>query len=178
MRTNYCGSITEQNIGEEVTLYGWINRVRDHGKMIFIDLRDREGLVQVFVDGDNAVLATLAKSLHNEYVLAITGKVRARPEGLVNKEMRTGGIEVLADQIEVINASEPLPFQINESQDAGEEMRLKYRYIDMRRPEVLQRFVMRSKLNHAIREFLTADGFLLNSFLQFSHLTIIISPIK
>jgi aspartyl-tRNA synthetase len=158
MRSHYCGQVTEKLLDQEVTLCGWVNRRRDHGGVIFIDLRDREGLVQVVFDPDRAEIFEIAERVRNEYVLRITGRVRLRPEGTVNPELTTGQIEILGLQLEVLNASETPPFQLD---DVGvhEDLRLQYRYIDLRRDEMQKRMRMRSQVTRYIRNHLEDEGF-------------------
>ncbi len=159
MRSHYCGAVTEEQLDQEVTLCGWVNRRRDHGGVIFIDLRDREGLVQVVFDPDRAESFKIAESVRNEYVLRMTGRVRLRPEGTVNLERATGKIEILGLQLEVLNASETPPFQLD---DVGvhDDLRLQYRYIDLRRDEMQQRMRLRSNVTRYVRNFLDDGGFL------------------
>ena len=158
MRTDYCGNIDTSYLGQEVTLYGWVNKRRDLGGVIFIDLRDREGLVQVVIDPDTADTFATASSLRNEYCIAISGIVRARPESQVNTELKTGAIEVLGKTLEIFNAAPALPLDWN--QENSEEQRLKYRYLDLRRPVMTERLVFRSKVTAAVRRFLEDAGFL------------------
>ncbi|EKE01282.1 MAG: hypothetical protein ACD_21C00173G0002 [uncultured bacterium] len=153
MRTHYCGQVEKKMINHEVKLCGWVNRIRNHGKVIFINLRDREGIVQVVVEEENQELFNLAAKIHNEYVLAVHGKVRVRPEGLVNYDMPTGEIEVVASDIEILAKSEALPFNIDNYQEVSEELRLKYRYLDLRRPEIGEKLIFRSKLIKKIRQY-------------------------
>lgn len=160
MRTHYCGQITKKIINHEVKLCGWVNRIRNHGKVIFINLRDREGIVQIVVEDDNQELFNNAAKIHNEYVLAVHGKVRARPEGLVNYEMPTGEIEVVASSIEILAKSEALPFNIDNYQEVSEELRLKYRYLDMRRSEIGDKLIFRSKVVKKIREYFDSLNFI------------------
>jgi len=134
MRSHYCGQVNESLIGEKVELCGWVQRRRDHGGVIFIDLRDREGLVQAVFNPDNKTAFPIAESVRNEYVLKITGNVRHRPEGTVNEDLPTGHVEVLVDQVEILNKADTPPFLIDEYQTVGEDIRLHYRYIDLRRP--------------------------------------------
>lgn len=159
-RTHYCGDVDAALHGHEVSLYGWVNRVRNHGKLIFIDLRDRAGIVQVVVNDSDAELFAIAAKLHNEYVIHIYGAVQARPAGLVNQEMRTGAIEVTATQVEVISKSEPLPFNIDVHQEVNEELKLRYRYLDLRRLEMAQNLMTRAKIARLIRANLDAQGFI------------------
>ncbi|TEW53279.1 aspartate--tRNA ligase [Psychromonas sp. RZ22] len=158
MRTMYCGEVTEENIGQEVELVGWINKQRDLGGVTFLDLRDREGIVQVFFDGDTPEATAVAASVRNEFCIKMKGQVRARPEGQVNKDMTTGGIEIRGLELEVLNRSEPSPLDSN--QKNSEEQRLRYRYLDLRRPEMAERMVFRSKVSSFVRRFLDDNGFL------------------
>ena len=159
MRSHFCGTVTEGLIGETVTLCGWVHRRRDHGGVIFIDLRDRSGLVQVVYDPDTAEAFTTAERVRPEYVLRAVGRVRERPPGTVNPEMPTGAVEVLGASLEVLNPARTPPFQLDED-DVGEETRLRYRYVDLRRPEMFDRIETRSRITRAIREYLDADGFI------------------
>ncbi len=158
MRSHYCGQVTETLLDQEVTLCGWVNRRRDHGGVIFIDLRDREGLVQVVFDPDRADVFATAERVRNEYVLKVKGRVRARPEGTVNLQLTTGKIEVLGLELEVLNAAETPPFQLDED-DVHEDIRLRYRYIDLRRDEMQQRMRMRSQVTRFMRNYLDDAGF-------------------
>ncbi|MFT6984349.1 MAG: aspartyl-tRNA synthetase [Psychromonas sp.] len=158
MRTMYCGEVTEAVIGQEVELVGWVNKQRDLGGVIFLDMRDRAGIVQVFFDSDTAETTALATTIRNEFCIKIKGLVRARPEGQVNKEMTTGGIEILGLELEILNRSEPLPLDSN--QKNSEEQRLRYRYLDLRRPEMAQRMQFRAKVSSFVRRFLDDHGFL------------------
>ena len=144
MRSLYCGQVNESLMGQDITLCGWVNRRRDHGGVIFVDLRDREGLVQVVFDPDRAEIFTLAERIRNEYVLRVKGRVRERPEGTINETLFSGQVEILALGLEVLNSAETPPFQLDEDH-VGEEHRLTYRYIDLRRPEMQQRLQMRAK---------------------------------
>jgi len=159
MRSHFCGHVTEALIDETVTVCGWVNRRRDHGGVIFVDLRDREGLLQVVIDPDTEEAFAVAEQVRNEYVLRITGRVRERPEGTVNPTLPSGRIEVLAGELEVLNTSETPPFQLDD-EDVGEETRLTYRYVDLRRPEMFQRLALRARLTRSIRRFLDGEGFL------------------
>lgn len=159
MRTQYCAEVTIQNLDQVVTLCGWVNRRRDHGGVIFVDLRDRTGLVQIVFDPDNAEIFTQAEHIRNEYVLQVTGKVRNRPEGTINPELSTGEIEVLATHLNVLNESETPPFQLDDD-DVNEESRLRYRYVDLRRPVMQQHLQMRVKVIQALRTYLDDNGFL------------------
>ncbi len=160
MRSHYCGGLNETHKGETVTLCGWVHRRRDHGGVIFLDLRDRDGITQVVVDPDTEACFALADSVRNEYVIQITGLVRARPEGTENKEMPTGMIEVLGKEMQVLNKAETPPFQLDEHQQVGEDIRLRYRYIDLRRPEMLSKLRFRSQVTNYIRNYLDGEGFL------------------
>ena len=158
MRTHYCGQVTEALLGQEVVLCGWVHRRRDHGGVIFIDLRDREGLVQVVFDPDTESAFAIAEQVRSEFVLQVEGLVRPRPEGTVNPDMPTGKIEVLGRSLAVLNQSETPPFQLDE-EDVNEETRLRYRYVDLRRPSMQQRLITRSHITRAMREFLDGNGF-------------------
>ncbi len=160
MRSHYCGELNEQHVGQEVVLCGWAHRRRDHGGVIFIDLRDREGIAQVVIDPDTVEAFATAESVRNEFVLKLTGIVRPRPEGTTNDVMGTGRIEVLGKHLEVLNAAKTPPFQLDEHAEVGEDIRLRYRYIDLRRPEMADRLRFRSKVSNSIRNFLDDNGFL------------------
>ncbi len=160
MRTHYCGNITSANIDEEVTLYGWVDRRRDHGGVIFLDLRDREGIVQVVFDPDTNEHFERADKVRSEYVLQVKGRVRARTEGTINPNMSTGEIEVLGKELEILNSAATPPFQLDEHIEVGEDVRLKYRYVDLRRPEMLEKLKLRSRVTSSIRNFLDENGFL------------------
>ncbi|AUM14556.1 aspartate--tRNA ligase [Ketobacter alkanivorans] len=160
MRSHYCGHLNESHIDQTVTLCGWVHRRRDHGGVIFLDLRDREGIAQVVVDPDTEEAFANADRVRSEFVIRLTGRVRNRPEGTTNPEMPTGMIEVLGKELEVLNASETPPFQLDEHTNVGEDVRLKYRYMDLRRPEIQNRLAFRSKVTTAIRNYLDAEGFL------------------
>ncbi|MDH5261484.1 MAG: aspartate--tRNA ligase [Gammaproteobacteria bacterium] len=157
MRSHYCGEINESLLGKEIEVCGWVHRRRDHGGVIFIDLRDREGLLQVVFDPDRAGIFELAERIRSEFVLRVKGLVRARPEGTVNPNMRTGKIEVLAQDLEVLNKSETPPFHHDEQ--ANEDIRLKYRYLDLRREKMLGNLMLRHKVTMAMRDFLDNNGF-------------------
>ncbi|NPU91461.1 MAG: aspartate--tRNA ligase [Gammaproteobacteria bacterium] len=159
MRSHYCGHLNESHIDQTVTLCGWVHRRRDHGGVIFLDLRDREGVAQVVIDPDTVEAFALAEKVRSEFVLKVTGRVRSRPAGTQNTEMPTGMIEVLGKQLEILNTSETPPFQLDEHSFVGEDVRLKYRYLDLRRPEMLQRLQFRSKVTTAIRNYLDEQGF-------------------
>ena len=158
MRSLYCGEVNESHIGQEVTLCGWVNRRRDLGAVIFLDLRDREGLVQVVYDPDLPEVLSVANTLRNEFCVQLKGKVRARPDGQVNKDMKTGAIEILGLELTILNKSAPLPLDSN--QNNSEEQRLKYRYLDLRRSEMTERLRFRAKVTSKIRSSLESLGFL------------------
>ena len=160
MRSLYCGEVNESHIGQEVTLCGWVNRRRDLGAVIFLDLRDREGLVQVVYDPDLPEVLSTANTLRNEFCVQLSGKVRARPEGQINKDMATGGIEILGLSLTILNKSAPLPLTLDDHQKNSEEQRLKYRYLDLRRPQMSERLRFRAKVTSAVRTSLEALGFL------------------
>jgi aspartyl-tRNA synthetase len=158
MRSHYCGQVDESLIGEEISVCGWVHRRRDHGGVIFIDLRDREGLLQVVFDPDRAEIFAEAERIRGEYVLAVKGVVRQRPEGTINPNMRTGQVEVLAHELTVLNRSETPPFHHDEN--ANEELRLTYRYLDLRREDMLNNLRLRHKVTKAMREFLDDNEFI------------------
>ena len=159
-RTTYCGLVTTANLDQEVTLYGWVDRRRDHGGVIFLDLRDREGIVQVVFDPDAGDFFEQADRVRSEYVLQVTGKVRARSEATVNANMATGEIEVYGTQLEILNSATTPPFQMDEHITVGEDVRLKYRYMDLRRTEMQNSLRFRSKITNSIRNYLDELGFL------------------
>ena len=159
MRSQYCGLVDETLLGEEVTLCGWVNKRRDHGGVIFVDLRDREGLAQVVFDPDIPDMFATAEQIRNEYVLQVTGIVRHRPEGTINENLPSGKVEVLAKSLTVLNASETPPFQLDDD-DVHDENRLRFRYIDLRRPFMQQKLQMRAKVTAAMRRILDEAGFL------------------
>ncbi|MDD1508862.1 aspartate--tRNA ligase [Pseudomonas sp. CNPSo 3701] len=160
MRSHYCGQLNESLDGQEITLCGWVHRRRDHGGVIFLDIRDREGLAQVVFDPDRADTFAKADRVRSEYVVKITGKVRLRPEGARNANMASGAIEVLGYELEVLNEAETPPFPLNEYTDVGEETRLRYRFIDLRRPEMAEKLKLRSRITSSIRRYLDDNGFL------------------
>ncbi len=159
MRTVYCGNVTKDNLDQEVTLCGWVNRRRDHGGVIFVDLRDRSGIVQVVFDPDRPEIFQQAEHIRNEFVLQVRGKVRLRPEGTVNPDLPTGAVEVLANELTVLNKSETPPFQIDD-EDVNEESRLRFRYIDLRRPIMQERLRKRVEVVQAFRSYLDRNGFM------------------
>jgi len=158
MRTHYCGQVDESLTGEVVEVAGWVHRRRDHGGVIFIDLRDREGLLQVVFDPDRPEIFADAERVRSEYVLAVRGKVRPRPEGTVNPNMRTGQVEVLAEELTVLNTAKTPPFHHDEY--ANEELRLRYRYLDLRREDMLANLTLRHATTRSLRRFLDDEGFI------------------
>ena len=158
MRSHYCGQVNEQLLGQPVTVAGWVHRRRDHGGVIFVDVRDREGLLQVVFDPDLAAVFREAERLRNEFVIRVSGSVRERPTGTVNPSLASGRVELLARELEVLNRSEPLPFQLDET--VGEEVRLRYRYLDLRRDVMQQRLRLRHNLTRAMRAYLDGHGFI------------------
>lgn len=159
MRTYYCGQVNNNLIGKTVVLCGWAQRARDHGGVMFIDLRDREGMVQVVVSNDKEFFA-LAEKVRNEFLLKVEGMVVARPAALINKNFANGDVEVKATALEILNRSEPLPFNLDEYQEANEEVRLRYRYLDLRRPEMSSKIIFRAKILQIIRNYLNQQGFI------------------
>jgi aspartyl-tRNA synthetase len=160
-RTNYCGDLTAADIGRDVCLMGWVLRRRDHGGLIFIDLRDREGLAQIVFDPDLCAAAhKVAEGARNEYVLAIRGKVIPRPAGTVNPNMKTGEVEVQVVECKLLNRSKVLPFMLDEHSDVAENIRLKYRYLDLRRPQLQHNLILRHKVAQTTRQYLTENKFI------------------
>ena len=160
-RTNTCGELTKKNLQKEVTLAGWVHTRRDHGGLIFIDLRDRYGVTQVVFDpSHNKEVHAAAEHIGREWVLQITGHVRLRPEGMANKKIVTGEIEVIADHLDVLNQADTPPFEIDDRTVANEEARLKYRYLDLRRPSMQNLLLLRHKAAQAAREYLTTQDFM------------------
>jgi len=160
MRSHYCGAVNEEHIGQEVVLCGWVHRRRDHGGVIFLDMRDREGIAQVVFDPDTVEAFASAERVRSEYVLQIKGLVRARPEGTTNDDMATGKIEILGKELDILNAAETPPFPLDDYVDVGEDTRLKYRFMDLRRPEMLNKLMFRSRVTNYIRNFLDQKGFM------------------
>ncbi|HTX23782.1 MAG TPA: aspartate--tRNA ligase [Steroidobacteraceae bacterium] len=158
MRTHYCGHVNQTLAGRDISVAGWVHRRRDHGGVIFVDLRDREGLLQVVFDPDRPEVFGEAERLRNEFVIRVAGRVRERPAGTVNANLASGGVEVLASALEVLNRSEPLPFQLDEP--VSEEVRLKYRYLDLRRDVMSERLKLRHRITRAMRGYLDANGFI------------------
>ena len=159
MRTHFCGELNTSNLNEDVKLCGWVNRRRDHGGVIFLDVRDKKGIAQIVINPDTADTFKLAETIRNEYVLKVTGKVLARDPEMVNTKIPTGEVEVLAEKIEILNTSKPIPFQLD-SMETSEEVRLKYRYLDLRREEMQKRLRLRSKVTHFMRDFMDKNDFL------------------
>ena len=160
MRSHYCGDLRNAHDGETVTLCGWVHRRRDHGGVIFLDLRDRSGLVQVVFDPDTEEAFALADRVRGEYVLRVQGRVRMRDESVRNPALPTGDIEVLGKELEILSVSETPPFELDEYSAAGEEVRLRYRYLDLRRPGVLEAFRTRARLTAEVRRYLEDQGFM------------------
>jgi aspartyl-tRNA synthetase len=157
MRSHYCGQVDERLLGQELTVAGWVHRRRDHGGVIFVDLRDREGLLQIVFDPDAPAVFREAERLRNEFVVRVRGEVRARPEGTANANLASGRIELLARELELLNRSEPLPFQLDEA--VSEEVRLRYRYLDLRREVMSERLRLRHRLTRSMRAYLESHGF-------------------
>ena len=160
MRTHYCGEVKKTEVGQEVEVCGWVHRRRDHGGVIFLDVRDRSGIVQVVYDPDTEDSFATADRVRNEFVLKAKGLVRDRPDGTVNPEMATGEVEILGIQLEILNAALTPPFQLDEYSEAGEDVRLKYRYMDLRRPEMQEKLKVRAQITSAIRSVLEEENFL------------------
>jgi aspartyl-tRNA synthetase len=158
MRTHYCGNVDEKLISQEVTVAGWVHRRRDHGGVIFVDLRDREGLLQVVFDPDSKDVFSEAERLRGEFVVQVKGQVRSRPAGTVNANLKSGQVELLARELVVLNRSEPLPFQLDEH--VSEEVRLKYRYLDLRREVMVKRLRQRHHITRAMRSYLDGNGYI------------------
>ena len=160
-RSNNCSELTASDTGSEVTLMGWVQRRRDHGGLIFIDLRDREGLTQVVFNPESDPSShAKAHSLRSEYVIAVKGKVSGRPEGTVNPNLKTGEIEVIASSLKVLNESKTPPFPVEDDLETAETNRLRYRYLDLRRPIIQRNLILRHKVAQKVREFLNNSGFL------------------
>ncbi|MFN3454774.1 MAG: aspartate--tRNA ligase, partial [Pseudobdellovibrio sp.] len=157
-RTDYCGHLNSKNVGQKVVLMGWVNTRRDHGSLVFIDLRDREGLIQVVLDPNKADTAS-AKEFRGEYVVAIEGIVRSRPDGMKNAKIQTGEIEVEATRCEVLNQAVTPPFQVDD-QNVNEVLRLKHRYLDLRSPRLQHNLITRHKVARLVREFLSSHNFI------------------
>lgn len=160
MRSHYCGDLRKEHIGEEITLTGWVHRRRDHGGVIFLDVRDRQGLAQVVFDPEREESFAIANSVRSEYVIEIKGLVRHRPDGTVNSDMPTGEIEVMGLELIILNKAETPPFPLDDHQKVGEDVRLRNRFIDLRRPEMQEKLRFRSKVTSEIRRYLDENGFL------------------
>ena len=159
MRSHYCGDVAEDDVGARVELCGWAHRRRDHGGVVFLDLRDRSGIVQVVYDPDAPASFAVAEQVRSEYVLHVRGRVRPRPAGTVNPDMKTGAVEVLGDALAVLSKSATPPIQLDEYADVGEEARLRHRFLDLRRPQMQSRLRLRAQAASAVRRFLEAEGF-------------------
>ncbi len=159
MRTHYCGELTASHIDQSISVCGWVNRRRDHGGVIFVDLRDKQGMLQVVFDPDDAAMFSDAEKLRNEFVIRVEGKIRQRPEGTANPEMPTGEVELLASSLTILNQSETPPFQLDDD-DVHDDIRLKYRYVDLRKPEMQQRMQLRSKVTRYLRNWLDDHDFM------------------
>lgn len=161
-RDYFCGELTENNIGDEVRLLGWADSVRDHGGVIFINLRDKEGIIQIVIDPSKSPKETYekAKRVRSEYVLAVRGRVNRRPAGTENPKLKTGNIEVAVDELRILNTCDILPFSIEDKINVHEEVRLKYRYLDIRRPQMMKKLILRHEVYQAVREYLAGHGFL------------------
>ena len=160
MRSHYCGELNESHLDQTVLLYGWVHRRRDHGGVIFLDVRDREGVEQVVYDPDTVESFAIAEDVRNEFVIKIEGRVRLRPDGTVNPDMPTGKIEVLGKELEILNTANTPPIQLDEHVDIHEDLRLRYRYIDLRRPEMTEKLLFRAKVSNTVRNFLDSNGFI------------------
>src|SRR5580658_8332034 len=158
MRSHYCGQVTEQLVGTSVTLAGWVHRRRDHGGVIFADLRDREGLIQVVFHPEHPAIFATAEKLRSEFVVRVRGTVRERPTGTVNANLASGRVEIVAEELELLNRSDPLPFQLDE--EVSEEVRLRYRYLDLRREVMTRRLRLRHQITRSMRSYLDAHGFI------------------
>ncbi|MCY4657162.1 MAG: OB-fold nucleic acid binding domain-containing protein, partial [Gammaproteobacteria bacterium] len=160
MRSHYCGDLDECHIGTIVTLTGWVHRRRDHGGVIFLDVRDRQGLVQVVYHPDSPEPFAVADQVRSEYVVQLQGRVRPREDSAINPNLKTGRIELVGQKLEIINRSKAPPFPLNDYANPGEEVRLKYRFMDLRRPQMQERLQTRSKITSFIRRFLERESFI------------------
>jgi aspartyl-tRNA synthetase len=160
MRSHYCGHVNESLVDQEVEVCGWVHRRRDHGGVIFVDLRDREGVVQIVFDPAVPDNFAIAERVRSEFVLRVKGRVRPRPAGTENSNLPSGRVEIDCGQLEILNRSEALPFQVEDEAELGEEVRLRYRYLDLRRPQMQRRMIMRAQVTRALRRFLDERGFL------------------
>ena len=160
-RTHHCGELRKSDVGAQVQLAGWVSRRRDHGGLIFVDMRDRSGLVQIVFDGSTEGLDfSKAETLRNEFVIGVRGKVRARSEDTVNPKMATGEVEILVEELRVLNKAKTPPFYIQDGVDVDENVRLRYRYLDLRRPEMQQNIILRHRVTKIMRDYLDENGFL------------------
>jgi len=159
-RSLYCAEVTEKNIGQRLTLSGWMHARRDHGGVLFIDLRDRTGVVQVVFNPEQQALFAQAEHLRNEFVIQVIGSVRPRPEGTKNPHLATGAVEVVAESLEILNKARTPAFEISEHNEASEDVRLKFRYLDLRRPPLQRNMILRHKVTHVVRDLLNKEGFL------------------
>ncbi len=159
-RTHSCGALTENNVGENVILMGWVQRRRDHGGVIFIDLRDREGITQIVMNETAPEATKIGDAARSEYVLAVKGTVVPRPEGMANANIKTGGIDVIVSEIKILNSALTPPFMIDDNDETAEDIRLKYRYLDLRRPQLQRNLIMRHNITRTIREFMYANEFI------------------
>ena len=154
LKSHSCGELRAEHEGQEVTLAGWVHRRRDHGQLIFIDLRDRYGMTQVIFNPDvNAEAHAAAQNLRNEFVIQVTGKVEHRPEGTVNSKLNTGEIDILIDRLAILNVSDTPPFELDEAAGVSQDVRLKYRFLDLRRPELQRNLIARSRICKLMRDF-------------------------
>jgi aspartyl-tRNA synthetase len=159
-RSSYCGDVKEDSIGRNIVVCGWVHSRRDHGGVIFVDLRDREGIFQIVFQPENKEMFKIAEGLRSEYVISVKGLVRKRPEGTLNPNMSTGSIELVVSELEILNTCLGLPFEISDYTETSEELRLKYRYLDLRRPNFQKNFIMRHKISNEVRNFLNDESFL------------------
>lgn len=159
-RTHSCGALRDSNIGEEVILMGWVQHRRDHGGVIFVDLRDRDGITQIVLNESAPEAREKGDAVRSEYVIAVKGTVVARPEGMINENMPTGTIDVIVKEIRILNNAQTTPFMIEEYIDVAEDVRLKYRYLDLRRPQLQKNIIMRNNLTKSIREYMWSNGFI------------------
>ncbi|MDR2860505.1 MAG: aspartate--tRNA ligase [Elusimicrobiota bacterium] len=159
-RSNYCGKIREDSIGKEIAVCGWVHSRRDHGGVIFIDLRDREGILQIVFQPENKETFAIAEKMRSEYVIYVKGLIRQRPDGTINPNMPTGQVELVVSELEILNSAPGLPFEISDYVETSEELRLKYRYLDLRRPSFQKNFITRHKISQEIRNFFNNEGFL------------------
>ena len=160
-RTHYCGQLGNSEIGKEVILMGWVHRRRDHGGVIFVDFRDREGLVQIVFNPEYSPEAHReAHKIRSEYVLAVRGTIRQRPDGMINPDLKTGTIEVMIDELDILNESQTPPFSLETDSDISENVRLKYRYLDLRRPHLQKNIILRSRVAAEARQYFQKEGFI------------------